>query len=157
MPVPLPSPISQSGGGYVFHQKTVADGDAVPAFVLASVAIVATAFSATILGIWSCVGITPPWWKTPMRRPNKTLKMTHDERKMRDLGVPTQVRRRGIAGMRNRGSWCGKIERKKVADNAEMARQFFIHLGMVDRRKALRINRIQTGPRSWGRLTRKCW
>jgi hypothetical protein len=59
----------------------------------------------------------------PIRMPSAALKTTQAARKdlaaERDLGMWMELRMRGTAGRRNRGSWCGLSERKNVADRAE--------------------------------------
>lgn len=60
----------------------------------------------------------------PMRIPRAALKRTQDAKKKRERGGRKQVRRRATQGMRKRGSWWGKMERRTVAERAEMARRF---------------------------------
>lgn len=52
------------------------------------------------------------------------MKRTQDARKKRERGGRKQVRRRAMQGIRKRGSWWGKMERRTVAERAEMARRF---------------------------------
>jgi hypothetical protein len=46
-----------------------------------------------------------------------------------------QLRRRGTAGRRKRGSWWGKRERRAVAERAERARMLRIQVGIRGRVK----------------------
>jgi hypothetical protein len=63
------------------------------------------------------------------------LKRIQEMRKMRDLGGRRHVRSKGMHGIRKRGSWCGKMERRTVADTAETARLFFTQIVTNEREK----------------------
>lgn len=52
------------------------------------------------------------------------LKIIQVVRKSLDFGIRRQVRRRGTQGIRKRASWWGKMERRVVAERAEMRREF---------------------------------
>ena len=143
----LLSPSNHSGGEYVFHQKTVAVApipDARDPSACFDILV------ETMVGIFSWVGITPPWWYTPIRNPKAALKIIHAMKKGRDLR--TQVSRRGTHGIKKRGSWCGKIDKIIAPDIADMARLFLRRDDHSDQM----ITRY-AGPRSCGRFTRKCW
>lgn len=137
-------PRSHSGGEYVFHQKTVAEG------------MWCVVLDETMSRIANCVGTTPPWWYTPMRKPMAALKMTHTARRRRERRMGTQLRRRGTAGRRKRGSWWGKRERSMVAESAERARTLRIQYGTSGQLKRETSMVMYTGPRSWRRFAVKC-
>lgn len=60
------------------------------------------------------------------------------------------ARNRGTAGRRKRGSWCGMMERRRVAEIAEIS-------GRGARERFLIGRRNRDGPRRVGRETRRCW
>jgi hypothetical protein len=70
-----------------------------------------------------------------MRKPMMPLKMIHAARKMRERWTRMQLRRRGTQGIRKRGSWCGKMERRRVAERAETARALRSQVGIWRVRK----------------------
>ncbi len=65
-----------------------------------------------------------------------------------EVGRRTEDRRRGIAGVRKRGSWWRIRERRRVPEQAE--RRWRVGRGVVRRRGIV-------GPRRRGRLMRMCW
>lgn len=81
------------------------------------------------------------------------LKTTHVARKYRvrarDIGRRMEVRRRGTAGRRKRGSWCGIRERRNMAEIAERR-------GRDGREMLVNGKRSSDGPRRRGRETRRC-
>lgn len=87
-----------------------------------------------------------------MRRAKTVLKTTHAARKYRvrrrDFGRCIEVRRRGIAGRRKRGSWWGIRERRIMAESAEMR-------GRRCREKLVNGKSSSEGPRRRGRETRR--
>ena len=142
-------PRSHRGGEYVFHQNTFASGVVLIPW--------ATVLVEMISRIASWAGMTPPWWYTPMRKPRAALKTIQTARQIREWCIRTQLRRSGTQGSRKRGSWCGNIERRTVAEKADRARVLRIQDGTIGQLKSDRIMAIYAGPRSWGRFTRKCW
>lgn len=60
------------------------------------------------------------------------------------------ARKRGTAGRRKRGSWCGIRERRSVAEIAEIS-------GRGAQERFLSGRRKRDGPRRVGRETRRCW
>lgn len=87
-----------------------------------------------------------------MRMPRRLLKViqatTNARVAERDWGRWMELRMRGVAGSRKRGSWCGFSERRTVADRADSR-------GSRGGRERGRRNRA--GPRRRGREIRKWW
>lgn len=66
-----------------------------------------------------------------MRNPKAALKTTQLARNRRELCTRKQLSSKGTQGIKKRGSWCGKMERRMEAEMADTARMFFIHVGRV--------------------------
>lgn len=62
-----------------------------------------------------------------------------------------------MQGSRNRGSWCGKMLRKAVPVRAERRRGLNRESDRVENGWRDVKRRTRAGPRSCGRLMRKCW
>ena len=92
----------------------------------------------------------------------KTLKTVQETQKLRrqrsEAGRRMHVSRRGMQGMRKRGSWWGTRLRMRVPVRADVRR------GLATRALSSAVltgckevnSGISAGPSSWGRLTRKC-
>ena len=94
-----------------------------------------------------------------MSAPRRTLKTAHDvQNRVRPRGEEgrwIQLRRSGIAGRRNRGSWWGIRLRNKVPVRADWRRasERVWRVGWLENGRK---RRMRAGPRSWGMLIRKC-
>lgn len=94
-----------------------------------------------------------------MNAPRVQLNSIQAARKTRDLGGLKQVSKSGTHGIRKRASWCGKRDMMTAPKRAEYARILRMwKVGDVGPLvKTDQMDRMYAGPRSKGRLTRKCW